>query len=165
VSHLLDGSQLPTHLAPVHLRSAFSPSTMAAMTTMLSQQTRPLAPATAGRATSRAVAPAVFGLQRPSLRVQVHALPGCSYPVADIGVIVNYAAAVCGGPSPEQLTDQGASRPVAAMDHRPAVESIPGMCSVPVGCITVKSGVCTPQMLSDPACWACNMQNEVFKRR
>lgn len=41
------------------------------MTTMLSQQMRPLAPAAAGRATSRAVAPAVFGLQRPSLRVQV----------------------------------------------------------------------------------------------
>lgn len=42
-----------------------------ASTMMLSQQTRPLAPATGSRAVSRVVTPAVFGLQRPSLRVQV----------------------------------------------------------------------------------------------
>jgi hypothetical protein len=58
-------------------------STMA-VTMMLSQQTRPLAVASPNRAASRAVTPAVFGLQRPSLRVQVGAqrcsrLPQLSY--------------------------------------------------------------------------------------
>ncbi len=45
---------------------------MAAMTTVLSQQTRPLAPA-ASRTAGRAITPAVLRLPRPSLRVQVRA--------------------------------------------------------------------------------------------
>ena len=47
-----------------------------AVTMMMSQQMRPLAVASPNGAASRAVMPAVFGVQRPSLRVQVGAQRG-----------------------------------------------------------------------------------------
>ena len=81
---------------------------MAAMTTMLSQQTRPLTPA-AGRTASRAaVTPAVFGLQRPVLRVQVRIRLDSQAPAAVTlvtGRCTGSLEAVCGA---NVNADQGA---------------------------------------------------------